>query len=137
MSLDIKSTILSNRYSATVQPGSRRYQVATYSAYQVPYDSTEYITTKSVQIDMHPADFSRLVDTLDYLHGDNRDKHGTAMDDRFGTPITVHEKFIQHVYQKEFKEQELREKHPLLQDLWQQYQMTLNLVTSGQFKDNE
>lgn len=133
MSLDIKSTILSKRYKATVQPGNQRYQVATYSDYRLndSLDSIEYITTKSVQVDMHPADFNRLVDTLDYLHGDNWDKHGTATGDRFGAPITVHEKFIQHVYQKQFQEEELREKHPLLQDLWNQYKTTLNLLASG------
>ena len=34
-------------------------------------------------------------------------------------------------YQKEFREQELREKYPLLQDLWNQYKTTLNLLASG------
>ena len=132
MSLDIKSTILSHRYGATVQTGNHRYRVVTQSGYHYDYrGAIEYLTTNSVQLDMHPADFSRLVDTLDYLHGDNWDNHGTATGDRFGTPITVHEKFVQHVYQKEFEEQELREKHPLLQDLWNQYKTTLNLLASG------
>lgn len=138
MSLDIKSTILSNRYKATVQPGSRRYQVATYSDYRLndTLDSIEYITTKSVQIDMHPADFNRLVDTLDYLHGDwppelwKSQTASAQVNNRF-EPVSVHEKFIQHVYQKQFHEEELREKHPLLQDLWNQYKTTLNLLASG------
>ena len=137
MSLDIKSTILSKRYKATVQPGKQRYQMAIsdlgiYSQYHLdsPVNSIECLTTTSVQLDMHPADFSRLVDTLDYLHGawpENR----TASAQIDSAPASVHDKFVQHVYQKQFHEEALREKHPLLQDLWNQYKTTLNLFAGG------
>ena len=136
MSLDIHNTILSNRYKATAQPGNRRYQMAIsdlaiYSQYHLDSPkSIEYLTTNSVQLDMHPADFKRLVDTLEYLHGDWPEDR-TAGSQLGSVPTSVHDKFVQHIYQKQFLEEVLREQHPLLQDLWNQYKTTLNLLASG------
>jgi len=127
--MDPYNNILAERYCAKVKVGNYRFSsVGHNSSYMLGpdgnYRDIEYTTVNSVQVDFHPADLNRLIDTLGYIHGafDTDRSYGTG---------TVHDKFVQHVYQKEFKEQELREKHPLLQDLWNQYKITLNLLASG------
>ncbi len=131
--MDPYNNILAERYRAKVKVGNYRFSsVGHNSSYMLGpdgnYRDIEYTTVNSVQVDFHPADLNRLIDTLEYIHGANSYNDGELTIIR---PSTVHDKFVQHVYQKEFKEQELREKHPLLQDLWNQYKTTLNLLASG------
>ena len=121
--MDPYNNILAERYRAKVKVGNYRFSSVDHRSYMVS-PTLEYSTVNSIQLDFHPADLNRLIDTLGYIHG------AFDADRSYGTS-TVHDKFVQHVYQKEFKEQELREKHPLLQDLWNQYKTTLNLLASG------
>jgi len=122
---------MTERYRARVKVGNYRFSSVDHKSYMVSpigvNPTIEYSTVNSIQLDFHPADLNRLIDTLEYIHSANSYNDGQFS----AQPSTVHDKFVQHVYQKEFKEQELREKHPLLQDLWNQYKTTLNLLASG------
>ena len=116
--MDPYNNILAERYRAKVKVGNYRFSSHSHEPYmsrpEINYRDIEYTTVNSVQVDFHPADLNRLIDTLGYIHG------AFDADRSYGTG-TVHDKFVQPVYQKEFKEQELREKHPLLQDLWNHF----------------
>ena len=126
--MDLHKNIMTERYHARVKVGNYRFSSVDHRSYMVSpigvSPTLEYSTVNSIQLDFHPADLDRLMDTLGYIHGE------FDADRSYGTG-TVHDKFVQHVYQKEFREQELREKHPLLQDLWNQYKTTLNLLAGG------
>ena len=133
--------ILRHRYGAEVCEGRRRFVSKTWHHNDlVDYpdrvtDTIDMSIVHSVQVDMHPADFNRLCDTLEYIHGGwpPGDKNMTAtqqLDWKLG-PKNAGDSFIESMYHKRQEEQQLRERHPLLQDLWQQYQVTLNLIKAG------
>lgn len=144
MSNDLSHNILTHQYGARIQEGQYRWRDA------IPYefsrrsragypdyftDKLSVIETRSVQVDIHPADFKRLVDALEYLHT-YRSEPTTASQQMLHKQHPA-DGYAEHVYKQQWREEELRQRHPLLQDLWQQYQMTLNLIASGQHKDDE
>ena len=143
MSKDLSRNILTQRYGARIQEGQQRWRESMQPVYAIgkydPVDFT-YIETRSVQIDLHPADFDRLVEAVEFLHDDyNRHEHATNSTALWQSSLLKRssaDRYAEHIYKKEWRDEELRKKHPLLQDLWQQYQMTLNLIASGEYKDD-
>ena len=111
---------LTERFDARIKTGDLRWQQISAPDFTGNVDLLpRNETVNSVQIDLHPVAYKQLVDQLSYYYdtGSRGDYNGS-----------VHDKFVHMVYQKQFRESELREKHPLLQDLWDQYQVTLNLL---------
>jgi hypothetical protein len=116
----LEANVLTERFDARIKTGDLRWQQLSAPDFTGNVDLLPRIEiTNSIQIDLHPVAYTRLVDQLSYYYnaGARSEYHGS-----------VHDKFVNLVYQKQFRESELREKHPLLQDLWDQYQVTLNLL---------
>jgi hypothetical protein len=115
------ANVLTQRFDARIKTGNLRWQQISVPDFTGNVDLLPKAekTTNSIQIDLHPVAYKQLVDQLSYYYetGSRGDYNGS-----------VHDKFVHMVYQKQFRESELREKHPLLQDLWDQYQVTLNLL---------
>jgi hypothetical protein len=114
------ANVLTERFDARIKTGKLMWQQMSAPDFTGNVDLLPRIeTVNSVQIDLHPVAYRQLVAELSYYYetGSRGDYNGS-----------VHDKFVHMVYQNEFRESELREKHPLLQDLWDQYQVTLNLL---------
>ncbi len=146
MSDDLSRNILTQRYGARIQQGHYTWRdtIPAYPNYFDIKDDRSYrdlhvqaFDVRSVQVDLHPADFKRLVDALEFLHDDTERQPMTASQWASRGSMSRNDRYAESVYRKEYRDEELRRQHPLLQDLWQQYQMTLNLITSGEYKDNE
>lgn len=143
MSQDFDDNILRKKYRATVAEGRLRFSEPVLPSkafgkdYGIDYFNVEYI--HSVQVDLHPADFNRLTDTLEYIHGSGIERyHSSVESSKANWPFTAqtpYEQFMQETYRKQEFEERMRAQHPLLQDLWNQYQMTLNLLVTGKEKD--
>lgn len=117
------ANVLTEQFDARIKTGNLRWQQMSAPDFTGNVDLLPRIEiTNSIQIDLHPVAYTRLIDQLSYYYNaDARAGHHQYQG-------SVHDKFVNLVYQKQFRESELREKHPLLQDLWNQYQVTLNLL---------
>ena len=122
------ANVLTQRFDARIKTGDLRWQQISAPDFTGNVDLLPRIEiVNSIQIDLHPVAYTQLVDQLSYYYnaGARSEYHGYHDTQYHGS---VHDKFVNLVYQKQFRESELREKHPLLQDLWNQYQVTLNLL---------
>lgn len=140
MSRDLsRKNVLTMRYGAQVSEGNYRWR-ETMPAYvnylhgekNIRDFDIQTTEVRSIQVDFHPADFERLVDALEYLHDVQYQDTSMTASQRLVRSQSPSTGYAEHLYKKQWREEELRRNHPLLQDLWQQYQMTLNLIASGQ-----
>ena len=122
-----RAETLKKKYRATVQVGTLVYaeppkNVFMAEAAELGLRTPERV--RSVQIDMHPSDFELLSDFIEFAHqSENLKAHNTDNLSHF-------ERFVKDVYHQWGYESKMRLRHPLLMDLYNQYQTTLHLLES-------
>ena len=128
--------ILEDLYRAKVSEGRTRYSLPRkididyVAGEKHKIDLHPIKVYHGVQLDLPPWDYAKLTSQISYLHSDmwGRDPMN---------PSSVAEQHYSEVYQREFEDEELRRKYPMLQQFWDRYQSLKILLQTGEAKGNE
>lgn len=121
------------RYGATVRPSQHRYVNTVPIKYSDYHNNTNIEVTyqheQGVEITMSQSSFAKLInfaETLEQLCRDYKDYGFTN-----SIPQKAGVSWIETKMEEDWYEKKLRRENPILNDLWQQYEMMKELINRG------